>query len=116
MTARMSVRSLSALCVCLALASSLASGRSEAAPDNTMKEAMRKMQAAVQASDMKALSPLYDLTKRKGAPEFETWGAISDRGKSAAERSDVAAIKATCTECHYLYRAGYKAKYGSRAP
>ncbi len=116
MTARMPVRSLAALSFSLALAGALASVRSAAAPDTTMKEAMRKMQSAVQASDMKALSPLYDLTKRKGAPEFEQWGAISDRGKSASERSDVAAIKATCTECHDLYRAGYKAKYGSRAP
>ena len=116
MHARNSVRTLTPLSLSLLVAVMFGAVRTEASPDTTVKEAMRKMQTAMQASDSKALGPLFDLTKRKGAPEFERWVAISDRGRAALERGDFPTVKATCTECHDLYRAGYKAKYGSRAP
>ncbi len=87
-----------------------------AAPDGALKDVMKKMNAQILNGDAKALAPLFDATKAKAKPEFATWGAISDRGKAAADGGNLDAAKATCKECHDAYRNDYKTKYGSKAP
>ena len=110
-------RWLATLTVALAGAAGLAlTAPAAAAPDTSLKDAKKKMQAQVLIGDAKALSALFDATKGKGKPEFANWNAISDKGKAAADKGDLDAAKATCKECHDAYRTDYKTKYGSKAP
>jgi len=87
-----------------------------AAPDNALKDAMKKMQAQVTNGDAKSLVPFFDVAKSKAKPEFANWIAIAEKGKSAAAAGDLDGAKATCKTCHEAYRADYKTKYGSKAP
>ena len=109
-------RWLAILTVALVSGVALAAAPASAAPDMSLKDSMKKMQAQVLNGDAKPLAPLFDATKAKGRPEFSDWNAISDRGKAAAEKGDLAGAKATCKECHDAYRNDYKTKYGSKAP
>jgi hypothetical protein len=109
-------RSLAILTAALAFAAGLAALPASAAPDTSLKETMKKMQAQVLNGDAKPLGALFDATKGKGKPEFGNWNAISDKGKAAATKGDLDAAKATCKECHDAYRTDYKTKYGSKAP
>ena len=109
-------RWLAILTLAVASSGALASLPAEAAPDVTLKEMMKKMQAQVVNGDAKALAPIFGATKGKGRPEFSNWSAISDKGKAAAEAGNLDGAKATCKECHDAYRNDYKTKYGSKAP
>ncbi len=109
-------RWLAILTVALVSGVALAAAPASAAPDMSLKDSMKKMQAQVLNGDAKPLAPLFDAPKAKGRPEFSDWNAISDRGKAAAEKGDLAGAKATCKECHDAYRNDYKTKYGSKAP
>ncbi len=109
-------RWLATLTLALVSAAGLAVVPASAAPDTSVKDAMKKMQAQVLNGDTKALAGLFDATKAKGKPEFSNWGAISDKGKAAAAKGDLDGAKATCKECHDAYRNEYKTKYGSKAP
>jgi hypothetical protein len=104
------------LALALAIAAGLAAQSAEAAPDNSLKDVMKKMQSHVLNGDAKALAAIFDVAKGKGKPEFPNWNAISDKGKAAAEKGDLDGAKATCKECHDAYRTTYKTKYGSKAP
>jgi hypothetical protein len=104
------------LTVALVAAGGLATLPASGAPDVSLKDTMKKMQAQVLNGDTKPLAGLFDVTKAKGKPEFATWGAIVDKGKEAAAKGDLAGAKATCKECHDAYRNDYKTKYGSKAP
>jgi hypothetical protein len=109
-------RWLATLTAALAVASGLAAVPASAAPDTSLKETMKKMQAQVLNGDAKPLAGMFDTTKGKGRSEFANWGAISDKGKAAAAKGDLDAAKSTCKECHDAYRTDYKTKYGSKAP
>lgn len=109
-------RWLAVLTVALVSAAGLAALPALAAPDSSLKVTMKKMQAQVLNGDAKALGSLFDETKVKAKPEFSSWGAISDKGKAAAEKGDLNGAKATCKECHDAYRKEYKVRYGSKAP
>lgn len=110
-----SFKGLATLVVAVAGAALLASSPAAAA-DNALKVLMKKMGSQVANGEAKALSPIFVQTKGMGKPEFPDWAAISDRGKAAADKGDLAAAKATCKECHDAYRDAYKTKYGSKAP
>ncbi|HVH46881.1 MAG TPA: hypothetical protein VM925_31275 [Labilithrix sp.] len=109
-------RWLVTLTVALAGAVAFATIPASAAPDASLKETMKKMQAQVLNGDAKPLAGLFEATKGKGKPEFATWAGLSEKGKAAAEKGDLAGAKATCKECHDAYRNDYKTKYGSKAP
>ncbi|MBX3223785.1 MAG: cytochrome c [Labilithrix sp.] len=109
-------RWLATLTVALAAAAALASVPASAAPDTSLKDTMKKMQAQVLNGDAKPLAGMFDATKGKGKPEFANWAAISDKGKAAAAKGDLDGAKATCKECHDAYRTDFKTKYGSKAP
>ena len=109
-------RWLAALTVALVAAVGLAVVPASAAPDTSLKDTMKKMQAQVLNGDAKGLAGMFDATKGKGRPEFANWNAMSDKGKAAAEKGDLDGAKATCKECHDAYRTDYKTKYGSKAP
>ena len=109
-------RWLATLTVALVSAVGLAAVPASAAPDTSLKDTMKKMQAQVLNGDAKALGSMFDATKAKNKPEFANWNAISDKGKAAAEKGDLDGAKATCKECHDAYRNEYKTKYGSKAP
>lgn len=109
-------RWLATLTVALVSAVGLAALPASAAPDTSLKDTMKKMQAQVLNGEAKPLGTLFDATKAKGKPEFANWNAISDKGKAAAEKGDLDGAKATCKECHDAYRNEYKTKYGSKAP
>jgi hypothetical protein len=102
--------------VILATAVASLSSPAQAAPDTSLKDVMKKMQAQVLNGDPKPLAPMIDATKAKAKPEFSNWGAIADKGKAAAAAGDLEQVKATCKECHDAYRTDYKTKYGSKAP
>jgi hypothetical protein len=120
MPTRRNLRTLAAhpavLAVTLAVAAGLATVPAQAAPDVSLKEMMKKMQAQVLNGDAKPLAPIFEATKAKAKPEFASWGAMSDKGKAAAASGDLDGAKATCKECHDAYRNDYKMKYGSKAP
>ena len=107
---------LATLTAALAVAAGLAAAPAAAAPDMSLKDTMKKMQAQVLNGDPKPLVAMFDATKVKGRPEFANWNAMSDKGKAAAAKGDLDGAKATCKECHDAYRSDYKTKYGSRAP
>ncbi len=86
------------------------------AADNTLKDVMKKMGATSAGEDAKGLAPLFDQTKAAAKSDFPKWNEISDKGKAAAAKGDLAGAKATCKECHDAYRNDYKTKYGSKAP
>ena len=109
-------RWLATLTVALAAAAGLASAPAAAAPDTSLKDTMKKMQAQVLNGDAKPLAVLFESTKGKAKPEFSNWDAITAKGKAAADKGDLAGAKATCKECHDAYRTEYKTKYGSKAP
>jgi hypothetical protein len=109
-------RWLATLTVALAAAAGLATLPASASPDTSLKDTMKKMQAQVLNGDAKPLAAMFDATKGKGKPEFANWGAIVDKGKAASAKGDLDGAKATCKECHDLYRNDYKNKYGSKAP
>ncbi|MBX3260596.1 MAG: hypothetical protein KIS78_15415 [Labilithrix sp.] len=109
-------RWLATLTAALAVAAALASVPAAAAPDTSVKDTMKKMQAQVLNGDAKPLAAMFDATKAKGRPEFANWGPISDKGKAAAVKGDLDGAKATCKECHDAYRTDFKTKYGSKAP
>lgn len=113
---RTNQRWLATLTVALVSAAGLAVVPASAAPDTSLKDTMKKMQAQVLNGDAKALGALFDATKAKSKPEFSNWGTISDKGKAAAAKGDLDGAKATCKECHDAYRNEYKTKYGSKAP
>src|SRR5690349_4956871 len=71
-------RWLATLTVALASAVGLAALPASAAPDTSLKDTMKKMQAQVLNGDAKPLGALFDATKGKGKPEFANWNAISD--------------------------------------
>lgn len=87
-----------------------------ASPDTALKDIMKKMSAQILNGDAKSLAPLFESTRGRAKPEFSSWNAIVDRGKSAAESGNLDGAKATCKECHDAYRNDYKTKYGSKAP
>lgn len=102
----------------LALASSvlLATLSAGAAPDNSLKDVMKKMGGLSASGDAKSMASLFAETKGKAKPEFANWAKLADQGKAAAEKGDLDAAKATCKGCHDAYRNDYKSKYGSKAP
>jgi hypothetical protein len=97
-------------------AASVAVSNAEAAPDTSLKDVMKKMQAQVLNGDAKPLAALFETTKGKAKPEFADWNAMTAKGKAAAEKGDLDGAKAVCKSCHDAYRNDYKTKYGSKAP
>jgi hypothetical protein len=87
-----------------------------AAPDTSLKDTMKKIQAQVLNGDAKPLAALFDATKARAKPEFANWVSMAEKGKAAAEKGDLDGAKATCKSCHDAYRNDYKTKYGSKAP
>jgi hypothetical protein len=96
-------------------AASFAAG-AEAAPDASLKDVMKKMQAQVLNGDAKPLSAMFDATNAKAKAEFADWNTLVAKGKAAAEKGDLDGAKAVCKSCHDAYRNDYKTKYGSKAP
>ena len=99
----------------LLLATALAAAPAWAA-DTTLKDIMKKMGAQVAAGDTKGLGAIFMQTKTLGKPEFSEWASLADKGKTAADKDDLASAKATCKACHDAYRSSYRTKYGSKAP
>lgn len=95
-----------------------ASASAVAAPNDAMKDLMKKMGAAAAGDDAKALLPLIAQAKsmKPADPEFAGWDAAADKAKAAAASGDLAAAKAACKDCHTPYKDKYKAKFGSKAP
>lgn len=86
------------------------------AADNTLKDVMKKMGATSAGEDARGLAPLFDQTKAAAKADYPKWNEITDKGKAAAAKGDLAGAKATCKECHDAYRTDYKTKFGSKAP
>lgn len=105
---------LSAALVAAALAATVPAG----AANTALKDLMKKMGATTTAGEAKPLAPIFSQTKtmKPNDPDFAGWDAISDKGKAAAEKDDLAGAKATCKDCHDKFRDKYKTKYGSKAP
>jgi hypothetical protein len=78
---------------------------------------MKQMGGALSSGDGKAMASLFDKTKALGPkdPDFSGWGAIADKGRTAAGGGDTDGAKAVCKQCHDAYRDKYKTKYGSKA-
>jgi hypothetical protein len=104
------------LTMTLVAAAVLGSLSAEAAPDNSLKDLMKKVNTGVLNGESKGLGPLFETLKGKGKPEFKDWGSLSDKGKAAADKGDIDGVKATCKPCHDQYRNDFKTKYGSKAP
>lgn len=105
--------------VLVALAASVLLGAGAAGAANTaLKDVMKQMGVNATGDDAKALAPLFTKTTemKPNDPDFAGWNAISDKGKAAADKGDLAAAKATCKECHTQFRDKFKTKYGSKAP
>lgn len=101
----------------VALSASLAALPAEAG-SSALKDLMKKMGAAAAGGEAKALAPIFEKTAALDPKDaaFPNWKAITEKGKAAAEKDDLAGAKATCKECHDAYRDSYKTKHGSKAP
>jgi hypothetical protein len=79
----------------------------------------KNMDPAVEKADMKAIAAGYEkISKMSPDPAWNTatpsWSKIALAGKAAAEKGDMAAVKAECKTCHKAFRDKYKTAFRTK--
>jgi hypothetical protein len=72
--------------------------------------------AALAGQDFATLQKSLDLVASKSpGPSYPKWASIAQAGSAAAAKQDVAAIKASCKQCHEMYKEQYIKDFPTRA-
>ncbi len=72
--------------------------------------------AALAGQDFATLQKSLELVASKPPPggNYPQWSSIAKAGSAAAAKQDVAAIKATCKQCHDNYKEKYIKEFATR--
>jgi cytochrome c553 len=103
------------LTVAIALAGGIASAAGPATPlGQWMKN---NMGTALAGQDFGALKTNFELVASKPPPsgDYPQWATFAKTGSAAAAKSDAAAVKAACKQCHDTYKEKYKKDFPNRA-
>jgi hypothetical protein len=113
--ARTLIRTTLPFTVALALAAGLAAAGEPATPlGKWMKP---NMGAPLAGQDFPTLQKSLDLVASKPPPssDYPKWASFASAGSAAAAKQDLAAVKATCKQCHDAYKEKYKKEFVTRA-
>jgi hypothetical protein len=108
----------SSLSLAIALALGLSAGIAAAGEAKTPLGKWMKpnVGAALAGQDFAALQKSLDLVASKPpSPAYSKWASIAQAGSAAAAKQDVGAIKASCKQCHELYKEQYIKEFPTRA-
>jgi hypothetical protein len=106
-----------ALTLALSLATGLAASLAAAGEPTTLLGKWMKpnMGAPLAGQDFATLKTSLDLVSSKPPPgDYPQWASISSAGSAAAAKSDLAGVKASCKQCHDLYKEKYKKEQPTR--
>jgi hypothetical protein len=72
--------------------------------------------APLAGQDFDTLQKSLTLVANKPPPgtAYPKWASISTAGATAAGKQDLAGVKASCKQCHDLYKESYKKDFASR--
>jgi hypothetical protein len=105
------------LTIALSLALSLAAGLAAAGEPTTLLGKWMKpnMGAPLAGQDFDTLKASLTLVASKPPPgDYPQWASISTAGAAAAAKQDLAGTKASCKQCHDLYKEKYKKELPTR--
>ncbi len=100
----------------LAIAIALAAGVASAGdPKTPLGKWMKPNMGAPQAGeDYPALQKAFDLVAAKPPTgDYPQWASISKAGSAASAKQDMKGVKASCKQCHDLYKKKYIADFPS---
>ncbi len=103
--------------IALTTALSLAAGLALAGEPTTLLGKWMKpnMGAPLAGQDFATLQKSLDLVASKPPPgDYPQWASISKGGSAAAAKQDLAAVKASCKQCHDAYKEKYKKELPTR--
>jgi hypothetical protein len=103
--------------IALTTALSLAAGLAVAGEPTTLLGKWMKpnMGAPLAGQDFATLQKSLDLVASKPPPgDYPQWASISKGGSAAAAKQDLAAVKASCKQCHDAYKEKYKKELATR--
>ncbi len=84
-------------------------------PPCPMQAWMKANAASASATgDLPQLATVLDRIAKMAPPGFGTWASLSQAGAAAARAGDLAGARASCTNCHNVYRAKYKSEMRAR--
>ena len=108
-----SLRKAFPLITALTLAAGVASAA--ATPLGTWMKA--NMGTAMASQDFPTLKTNFDLVASKPPPsgDYGQWATFAKAGSAAAAKSDAAAVKAACNQCHSNYKEKYRKDFPTRA-
>ena len=101
----------------LTVALSLAAGFAAAGEPTTILGKWMKpnMGAPLAGQDFATLKTSLELVSSKPPPgDYADWTKISAAGAAAAGKQDLAGVKASCKQCHDLYKEKYKKELPTR--
>lgn len=103
------------LTVALALAGGIASAAGPTTPLGQWMKA--NMGTALAGQDFATLKTNFELVASKPPPsgDYPQWATFAKTGSAAAAKSDAAAVKAACKQCHDTYKEKYKKDFPNRA-
>jgi hypothetical protein len=107
----------SVLSIALTLSLSLAAGLAAAGEPTTLLGKWMKpnMGAPMAGQDFATLKTSLTLVASKPPPgDYPQWASIATAGAAAAGKQDVAGTKASCKQCHDLYKEKYKKELPTR--
>jgi hypothetical protein len=105
------------LSIALTLALSLAAGLAAAGEPTTLLGKWMKpnMGAPMAGQDFATLKTSLGLVASKPPPgDYPQWASIATAGAGAAAKQDLAGVKASCKQCHDLYKEKYKKELPTR--
>ncbi len=113
------LRPTSPLTVSLILALALSAGLAAAGEAKTPLGKWMKpnMGAPLAGQDFPTLKTSLDLVASKPPPGagYPKWASMAQAGSAAAAKQDVAALKASCKQCHDAYKDQYIKEFPTRA-
>jgi len=103
------------LVAAIIFAAGIASAGGPATPLGTWMKA--NMGAALAGQDFATLQKNFDLVASKPPPsgDYGQWATFAKTGSAAAAKSDAAAVKAACGQCHTNYKEKYRKDFPTRA-
>ena len=74
------------------------------------------MGAALAGQDFPTLQKNFEFVAGKPPPssDYPQWATFAKAGAAAAAKSDVAAVKAACKQCHDAYKEKYRKEFPTR--
>jgi RNA polymerase-interacting CarD/CdnL/TRCF family regulator len=66
------------------------------------------LQTYQRAGDQERLARAFNELADHAPAGYDTWQALAKQGADAAARSDVAAVKQVCKDCHHAHRSRFR--------